>query len=1148
MTVYRKSWFPIPRRFHLFLFFCVYFINEATASESRILVNPVHHGILIKETHNDPLKAGLVDIAVEMRIAGRSDEEIRKKQEEFTQNFNSVEALIRDKKWPDSLKQKLLKDFGYALSDRIGSPLGVTVRRLTPILERIRDADDVAKAVDVMSELKWQRNNLSNFNSGSNLQLLEALKEKSPEQYEKAIRDIFDITGINLKLSDSVLCNQSGNEFCLAEDIEKLKGMISRTDGLNDEDRVFIEGVLSRFSSGLEEKMTDLGKVIEEGFAEIDAQLGNLEWWAEHNNTLLNYLVDSEGKRQQRELDRQISQLKRADNEALLGMLALAVGGQDPETAQRLLGVGHATLDLIDAIDSFSDSGFGQLGFASATFNLANASMAFFNSFGNGGLDANDLILGELEKIQTQLREFQNHVDVRFDRVDAGLYQILSNIIIGFDIVMGQSDRNLASIQENTAVLLDTQLLILESTHRLSEQIDAYQLGPCIDRAIEKFEFSDELNFRNCISTFGVYSADILQLNEYQYSEDLSFNTLSNYLNDPGGSKGNLLYQVFSLRNGETPGSSVRVLPQQWMASAEFYQDVLKVDAKRSSKLSVTRTSELLSIGERSKDFQKSVVEKFKSFNSDAEDGELSIVSLGRAMEADSIAIRDGYLQATLSTHYPKIESISSNFEDLVISSDGIRWQINFGNLYMGLPDEPATHRTPPTISQSTLDTILTFIPEGYKKLVSNGVGYFRLDLNFETHSCGLECYPPSWDNYRLLVSAQLENFGTNVTHYNHSIFQVIVNDFYNNDLASVTPDFTQLNVALGHHLTPYWNEANLNTEIVKRMGQSSISVEVTELDAELYWDYLRYAFSNHMVSLFSNHDQSDTAFENSRIVFENHYFRELVKLGFSEFIGESEQIYNMAQGLVGLPTGVSILEILQATPQAMWNWDEMLRRRTDAIEAYLKSEAFAHFIDAASLYQPIDSQLAQLSEVQSALDNFIYPSLLVDDVSLDEGFGSGAITLTMQDVDDERYQINYRAISNTALGGTDYELVSGSLFFDREAPSKSIPLIIHEDGLVEGDEEFVVQFESSDPEDGISGQFRITIADNDVDSPADVNTEQDPPSEDNSTEQGSSNDGNSSESSSGGGGGSQNIFVLLFLSALLVGRILATKTSRAIP
>src|SRR5437773_603156 len=95
-------------------------------------------------------------------------------------------------------------------------------------------------------------------------------------------------------------------------------------------------------------------------------------------------------------------------------------------------------------------------------------------------------------------------------------------------------------------------------------------------------------------------------------------------------------------------------------------------------------------------------------------------------------------------------------------------------------------------------------------------------------------------------------------------------------------------------------------------------------------------------------------------------------------------------------------------------------------------------------------------------------------------GTQNAAVTVTLSEPHSNAVSVNYRTADGTATAGSDYKAVSGTLTFTKNEMSKTILVPVIGDRVVEPDEYFFVQLDSSRAGARIAnGQAAVTIQDN---------------------------------------------------------------------
>ena len=108
-------------------------------------------------------------------------------------------------------------------------------------------------------------------------------------------------------------------------------------------------------------------------------------------------------------------------------------------------------------------------------------------------------------------------------------------------------------------------------------------------------------------------------------------------------------------------------------------------------------------------------------------------------------------------------------------------------------------------------------------------------------------------------------------------------------------------------------------------------------------------------------------------------------------------------------------------------------------------------------------------------------PELSIGDVTVDEGDGTAQFTVTLDLASGETVTVDYATANGTALAGSDYTAASGTLTFAAGDTSKTIDVLVTDDSLGEGDEDFTVTLSSASNAGMSDGEATGTITDNEI-------------------------------------------------------------------
>lgn len=145
-------------------------------------------------------------------------------------------------------------------------------------------------------------------------------------------------------------------------------------------------------------------------------------------------------------------------------------------------------------------------------------------------------------------------------------------------------------------------------------------------------------------------------------------------------------------------------------------------------------------------------------------------------------------------------------------------------------------------------------------------------------------------------------------------------------------------------------------------------------------------------------------------------------------------------------------------------------------ISAYISANTVVRFRKSGNDWNNDDS--AYIDNFQISVDQ-LNPSINMEDVAVDET--NGTVTLTVLHdgaAASGPYTVNFTTSNGTANSGSDYTLTTGTLNFDGSTgDTETITVPIIDDGIIEGDETFDIQFtSSSDGSVDISDTATVTI------------------------------------------------------------------------
>lgn len=116
--------------------------------------------------------------------------------------------------------------------------------------------------------------------------------------------------------------------------------------------------------------------------------------------------------------------------------------------------------------------------------------------------------------------------------------------------------------------------------------------------------------------------------------------------------------------------------------------------------------------------------------------------------------------------------------------------------------------------------------------------------------------------------------------------------------------------------------------------------------------------------------------------------------------------------------------------------------------------------------------------------DRCVPASLSIQDVSILEGNAgtrNALVTVSLSNSSNQRVTVNYSTANGTARAGSDYQAVSGTLIFNKNATSKTILVPVIGDQNFELDEAFYVNLSNAKHATIADGQGVVTIANDDT-------------------------------------------------------------------
>ncbi len=135
-------------------------------------------------------------------------------------------------------------------------------------------------------------------------------------------------------------------------------------------------------------------------------------------------------------------------------------------------------------------------------------------------------------------------------------------------------------------------------------------------------------------------------------------------------------------------------------------------------------------------------------------------------------------------------------------------------------------------------------------------------------------------------------------------------------------------------------------------------------------------------------------------------------------------------------------------------------------------------------LSNPSHATLGDGQAQATILDDDLPPSLSINDLSLVEGDannGEITFTVTLSAASEKTITVNYATENGTALAGSDYEAVSGSITFAPGETTQTIRVVVFADTLGEDDEVFLVNLTNAAEASIARATGTVTIEDDDL-------------------------------------------------------------------
>ena len=214
------------------------------------------------------------------------------------------------------------------------------------------------------------------------------------------------------------------------------------------------------------------------------------------------------------EADRQIHAANMRGYRQAVYLARTIVGSQDPVLGAQIDAAGTAALDVYEALTAFRnlpDGASENLAAIALTGNFVSVGFALAGALMDPatGPSEGEIILGEIEKLQSQVNELRDEMHDRFDGIHEHLDDVYARMSVDLEQLLTGDERLLASVVAGFAnshaqmtelgrVQLDTQRMLIERIDALREEMRALFLavGGC-NRVVPDEEWQSK--FGTCL-------------------------------------------------------------------------------------------------------------------------------------------------------------------------------------------------------------------------------------------------------------------------------------------------------------------------------------------------------------------------------------------------------------------------------------------------------------------------------------------------------------------------------------------------------------------------------------------------------------------------------------------------------------------------
>jgi hypothetical protein len=165
-------------------------------------------------------------------------------------------------------------------------------------------------------------------------------------------------------------------------------------------------------------------------------------------------------------------------------ILSTLVGFDNPELGHQMQVIGDSTIQIADAIHTFTASQASALGGVILTGNILGATMSVVSLFSGGGSSSDQQILQGIAQVREMINQLRTEMHQRFDRVDAALNQIYDTMNDRFnqiDVALGILRGDVQEIQESLYNLESDLYRIERKTFAFLDAVSRQDLNEAIN-------------------------------------------------------------------------------------------------------------------------------------------------------------------------------------------------------------------------------------------------------------------------------------------------------------------------------------------------------------------------------------------------------------------------------------------------------------------------------------------------------------------------------------------------------------------------------------------------------------------------------------------------------------------------------------------